>query len=428
MKLPALILLVASSYIVSAQCPSPTGLATSGITATAATATWSPVSGALSYDVDYRPPGYDWITIANATTSLQWGLYGMEANTTYDWRVRANCSSGPGNYTQAQFTTLGIGSCTAPTGLFASNVTSSGATVNWSAVSGAFAYSVYYKPSSTSVWITAASATYNTSYNLYALSPNTTYDWMVYSNCSLTETSSWSTSQLTTSGSGGSTPGSSTCPGPYDISTNGTMGGAASISLNTDVKGTVSPKYDIDYYKFTVNGTGTIAVSLTTLPANYNLAVLNSGGTQLGVSQNNGSQNERINLSVTPGTYYAKVYPKGTANNATNCYTLRVQTVTASRVIATEAGATTIAAEARMNSVFAVNLYPNPAGDQLNVSLEGFENKAEIRVYNLMGKLVMQQGVGNTITQLNIAKLPAGIYLLNVNNGKETRAAKFVKQ
>ena len=428
MKVLALILLVASSYLVNAQCPAPTGLATSSITATAATATWSPVSGALSYNVDYRPPGYDWITIANATTSLQWSLYGMEANTTYDWRVRANCSSGPSNYTQAQFTTLSVGSCTAPGGLFASNITSSTATVNWSAVSGAFSYSVYYKPSSSSVWITAAAATYNTSYNLYALSSNTTYDWMVYSNCSLTESSAWATSQLTTSGSGGSTPVTSPCPGPSDISTNGSIGGAATISVNTDVKGTISPKYDIDYYAFPISGTGTIAVSLTTLPANYNLAVLNSSGTQVGVSQNNGSQNERINLSVTPGTYYAKVYPKGTANNATSCYTLRVQTVTAARVIATEAGATTVAAEAKMNPVFAVNLYPNPAGDQLNVSLEGSENKAEIKVYNLMGKLVMQQGVGNTITQLNISKLPAGVYLMNVHNGRETKAAKFVKQ
>jgi hypothetical protein len=45
-----------------------------------------------------------------------------------------------------------------------------------------------------------------------------------------------------------------------------------------------------------------------------------------------------------------------------------------------------------------------------------------------MGKLVMQQVSTSTLTQLNVSKLPAGIYLLNVNNGKETRAAKFVKE
>jgi hypothetical protein len=107
------------------------------------------------------------------------------------------------------------------------------------------------------------------------------------------------------------------------------MSGAAAISLNTDVNGTISPKNDIDHFKFTINSYGTITVWLTNLPANYNLVVLNSSGTQIGISQNNGNQNESISLSVAAGVYYAKVFPKGNANSATSCYTLRVQTITA---------------------------------------------------------------------------------------------------
>jgi hypothetical protein len=45
-----------------------------------------------------------------------------------------------------------------------------------------------------------------------------------------------------------------------------------------------------------------------------------------------------------------------------------------------------------------------------------------------MGKLVIQQTTTTTSSQLNLSKLPAGIYMLNVNNGKETRAAKFIKE
>src|SRR6185436_16138942 len=135
MKLLALILLVVASYGVSAQCSAPTGLSTNGITATAATATWAPVSGAVSYNVDYKlASSPDWITIANGTTSLQWLLAGMEPTTSYDWRVRANCTSGISSYTQTQFTTGATGSCNAPGGLFASNIASSTATLNWSAV------------------------------------------------------------------------------------------------------------------------------------------------------------------------------------------------------------------------------------------------------------------------------------------------------
>jgi hypothetical protein len=145
--------------------------------------------------------------------------------------------------------------------------------------------------------------------------------------CSLTEGSTYTTAQFTTSGS--TPPSGSACPGPNDVSTNGTMSGAATINLNTDVNGTIAPANDIDYYKFTINSYGTIAVWLTNLPANYDLAVFNSSGAQIGISKNKGSKNESISLMVDAGTYYAKVFPAGNANSATSCYTLRVQTITA---------------------------------------------------------------------------------------------------
>src|SRR6187402_2393700 len=280
----------------SGPCNAPTGLSTSPITATAATATWAPVSGAVSYNLDYKlASSPDWVTIANGTTSLQWTIGGMQPTTSYDWRVRANCSSGISSYTQTQFTTQAIGSCSAPGGLYASNIASSTATLNWSPVSGAFAYSVWYKPTFSGTWITATSATYGTSVNLYALSSNTTYDWRVVANCSLTEISNYSNGQFTTSGG------------------------------------------------------------------------------------------------------------------------------------ATKAVATTATME-NVNPNFTINLFPNPTGDQLNVWVEGVDKKTEIKVYNLMGKLVMEQGSGNTLTQLNISKLSAGFYLVYVNDGKETRSAKFVKK
>ena len=428
MKLMALLLLVVATYGVSAQCSAPTGLSTSPITATAGTAKWAPVSGAASYNLDYKlASSPDWVTIANGTTSLQWTIGGLQPTTSYDWRVRANCTSGNSSYTQTQFTSAAIGSCSAPGGLSTSNITSGTATMNWSPVSGAFAYSVEYKATSSSAWLTAASATYSTSYNLYGLSAATSYEWRVYANCSLTEISNYSTAQFTTSGS--TPPLTSACPGPYDVSTNGTISGAASISVNTDVKGTIVRKNDIDHYKFTISSGGTINVFLTTLPANYNLAVLNSSGTQIGISQNNGTQSESIPLYVAAGIYYARVFPKGTANNIRSCYTLRVQTATATRIqTASATKVTATAHEVNVNPNFTINLFPNTAGDQLNVWVEGVDKKTEIKVYNLMGKLVIQQESGNTLTQLNISKLSAGFYIVHVNDGNETRSAKFVKK
>ena len=234
------------------------------------------------------------------------------------------------SYTQAEFSTQSTGTsgtCSAPGGLSASNIASTTATLNWSAVSGALVYTVQYKPTSSATWIVATSGTYGLSVNLYSLSANTTYDWRVYTNCSLTEASTYTASQFTTSGS--TPPSVSACPGADDVSTNGTIGGAAAINTNTDVKGTIAPANDIDHYKFTINSYGTINVWLTTLPANYDLVVFNSSGTQIGISKNKGSKNESVSLIVEAGTYYVKVFPAGNANSATSCYTLRVQAITA---------------------------------------------------------------------------------------------------
>ena len=399
--------LVAAFRPEASACSTPGGLTASAITTSQATLSWSAVSGANNYDVDYKAASSGtWINAATGTTTLSVNLTGLTEATVYDWRVKANCSSGSSSYAQSQFTTQSTPTCNAPAGLTSSNITNNSATVSWSSVSGANNYDVDYKTASSGIWINAATNTTSLSVNLNGLTASTLYDWRVRANCT-SLSSNYSTAQFTTS------TAPSPCPGPYDISTNGSIAGAAVIPLNTDIKGTLSPKNDNDHYKFTITTGGTIIVTLTTLPANYNLALLNSSGTQIAISQNNGTQNETININVPAGDYFAKAFPKGNVSNATSCYTLRVETGSAPDV--------------QVNPEFTLNLFPNPAGNQLNVWIEGVEKKTEIKVYNLLGKLVMKQGSTATLTQLNISKLPAGFYLVNVNDGKETRSAKFVK-
>jgi hypothetical protein len=107
---------------------------------------------------------------------------------------------------------------------------------------------------------------------------------------------------------------------------------------------------------------------------------------------------------------------------------LRGQTVTATRAIGTITNVTPTATMENVNPRFTINLFPNPATDQLNVFVEGVDKKTEIKVYNVVGKLVIQQGSGSPLTQLSIANLSPGFYLVHVNDGKETRSAKFVKK
>ena len=77
-------------------CNTPTGLASSNITTTSFTVSWSAVSGASSYDVEVNGN-----IVSDNTTNTSVNITGASASTTYSVRVRTNCSSGSSNYTSA---------------------------------------------------------------------------------------------------------------------------------------------------------------------------------------------------------------------------------------------------------------------------------------------------------------------------------------
>ncbi|MGO4292067.1 reprolysin-like metallopeptidase [Chitinophaga sp. RAB17] len=392
-------------------CASPAGLNASAITTTSATIGWTAVSGAVSYDVDYKATSSGtWINAATGTTAVSLGLTGLITGTTYDYRVRTNCSSGSSSYSAAQFTTTSTGTCSAPAGLTSSAVTATGATVSWTAVSGALSYDVDYKINSSGTWTNAVTGTTSTSVNLSGLTSATLYDWRVRTNCS-SGSSTYTAAQFTTLTTGG-------CSNVLDNSTNGTIAGAATIPFNTDVTGLISPSGDIDNYKFVITTGGTITITLRTLPGDYDLKLLNSAGTQIAISQAGGTSNETISRTVTAGTYYAQVYGYSGANSSTTCYTLRVQLGTASR-----------AADLITTDVKKVIVYPNPANNIVNIKLPDFKGKSDVSILDANGNVVLHRIVSTASTQLDISGLPAGIYMIRITDGiKEVSTTKIIKQ
>ncbi|QEC67871.1 T9SS type A sorting domain-containing protein [Panacibacter ginsenosidivorans] len=93
------------------------------------------------------------------------------------------------------FYAVGLGSsstgCDYPVGLAASNITKSGATISWSAVSGVSSYNLQWKLSTATTWNTVSNIA-ATSYNLTGLSPAFAYDVEIESNCSGGTTSGYS--------------------------------------------------------------------------------------------------------------------------------------------------------------------------------------------------------------------------------------------
>lgn len=396
-------------------CGTVTGLAASAITNTGATVSWTALVGALNYDVDYKlNSSGTWINAATASTSLSVALSGLTASSLYDWRVRANCSGATGAYASAQFTTASAPVCNAPTGLSSSSITTSGATVSWTAVSGASNYDVDYKLNSSGTWINAATATASTSVALSGLSASSLYDWRVRANCtSIGLSSGYAQAQFTTAAV-------VTCPGPLDVSTNGTAAGAATIPFNTDVKGLISPTGDNDYYRFVITTGGTATITLTTLPFDYDIRLYSSNGTtQLAISENGGTSSETITRTYTAGTYYIRVYGFNGANSATSCYTLRVQLGTASEQELPVVSAPDVK----------VKLFPNPVTDKLSVYLVGDNSRKELKLYDLNGRLIYVQPVNDMFTTLDLKKLAKGLYYVKIEQpgGRVLFSEKIVK-
>ncbi|QHS59173.1 zinc-dependent metalloprotease [Chitinophaga agri] len=399
------------TIVSGSSCVSPSALSDSAVTATSAVVKWAAVSGAVSYDVDYKATtSATWINAISGTTGTAVGLTGLAAGTTYDYRVRTRCTSDSSSYSVAQFTTTASTTCGAPTGLTSSAITTTAATISWTAVSGAVSYDVDYKPAASATWISVASATTATSAGLSGLTSSTVYDWRVRTRCA-DGNGAYAAAQFTTA-----TP--PTCANTLDTSTNGTIAGAATIPFNTDVTGLISPTGDIDHYKFVITTTGTITITLGTLPADYDLRLLNSAGTQLNISQAGGTSSETISRSVTPGTYYVQVFGYSGANNASSCYTLRVQLGTASR-----------STDMVTSDVPKVAVFPNPANNFVNVNLTGFKGRSEVSIFDVNGRVVLRRELNPVNAQLDISALPAGVYILRVKNGvKEVSKTKVIKQ
>ncbi|MBK7763621.1 MAG: fibronectin type III domain-containing protein [Bacteroidetes bacterium] len=397
----------------STVCNNPAGLSTSAITSTGATLNWSASAGALSYNVDYRiNGGISWTNAATATTNTSVNISGLNASTLYEWQVNANCASGNSAYSVAQFTSSAPPSCNAPSGLNSTNITPTSATLNWSAVSGAIHYDVDYKLNSSSTWINAATATTSTSVNVSGLANASTYDWQVRSNCT-SLSSTYTAAQFTTT-----TP--SVCPGSLDVSTNGTSSGAATIPFNTDVYGLINPASDNDFYKFVITTGGSATITLSDLPANYDIYLYSSNGTTLLASSKRKNLNsETISRTYTAGTYYIKVRSAGTGFSASLCYTLRVQLGTAS---------TQDMLIPMYNENSIVKLYPNPVTDMLHISTSiELDANSYFKIYDANGRVLITDKFVINPQSIDVSKLIPGLYLISVKTAEGEATYKFIR-
>jgi hypothetical protein len=75
-------------------------------------------------------------------------------------------------------------------------------------------------------------------------------------------------------------------------------------------------------------------------------------------------------------------------------------------------------------------MYPNPTKIKLIINLQQPTNpqNSTIYIYDLQGQLLMQQRLQQQQTELNISQFAKGIYVVKVNNDKESLVSKFIKE
>jgi hypothetical protein len=398
-------------------CNAATGMSTTNVANNTATFNWTAVTGAGSYNVQYRAVGSATWSTGTATTNL-YNATGLTAGTNYEWQVQTVCTAGgTSSYTASTtFTTTGTAPCNAPTGLATSAITSTTATFSWTAATGASSYNVQYRVVGVSTWTTGSTTT--TSFNVTGLTAATNYEWQVQTVCA-SGSSAFTASATFTSGAA--------CSDVYEPNESRTA--AKTIATNTDITGMISSTTDNDYFKFTTTSPNTnIQITLTNLPADYDVRLYNSSGTQLAISQNTGTTSELIKRNTTTAaTYYVRVYGYSGAYSTTSCYKLRVS-------VASTAFAPVLASPEQQAKEIVdntdVKLYPNPAKDNVTVEfISKVESKVRMNVYNLAGQRIISNETtsaeGLNVQSINTNTLSNGVYVFEIENNGSVIRQKF---
>ena len=312
--------------------------------------------------------------------------------------------------------------CDVPGGRTTTAITDVSASLNWSAVTGAVSYNVRDREVGTPTWTTGSTA--GTSINYTGLTAGTDYEWQVETVCSGGATSGYSTSLIFTTTGGGGGGGCTDFGEPNDVS------GASAPTINAGevYSALIATSGDDYWYKFkTSNPATNIRVTLSSLPADYDVELYNKG-TFVDVSENAGTSDEQIIWNTsTRGWRLVHVYGWAGANDPADCYDLLVEVSATS--FRTD-GSELFVDEDLRNGI--MGLYPNPASDAVSMVYHSVLPKQDVQVsvMNVIGQTALTMNEltveGDNLIQFDVSNLTPGIYVVDVFDGKSHYTERLV--
>ena len=387
------------------------------VTHTNATIGWKSVPDAVNYMLQYKQNSdTTWTTLIQTANTFQ--FTNLTPLTTYNFRVLTQCNSGNSIFSNPHtFASTAVPlPCNNPDSLYANVLSPFSAQIGWRSAPYALNYIVRYKAFSNINWIEDTVSTLTIS--IADLMPTTNYEFQVQSQCA-NGYSIWSNLFSF------NTP-AVPIPCSNSFEPNNNRSGAPTLSVNTTIGSMITSGNDRDFYRIiTAPELPKLKVNLSNLPADYDIRLLNSSGTQIGISQNAGTQTEEIILNASTGaTYFLFIYSaRNNQFSTTDCYHLTTATS---------------ANNWRINQSYPVSGKEGVDDDRviitedLKVSYNAQANETvNINLYTIQGQRIQSYSViatheGKNTTFLPKMQLSNGIYFVEVTTLEGRQVEKFI--
>ncbi len=411
----------------------PTNLAASSVASTTLTLGWTASTdnvGVTGYDI------YKNGTLLTTVTTTTYNVTGLTAATAYSFYVKAkdaagNISAASSTINVTTTSSTDTQAPTVPTGVTASNITQTTATISWTASTdnvGVTGYKVYKNG-------TLLGTTTSTSYSLTGLIASTSYTIGVAafdakSNTSAQGTTSFTTLAVVTAKKetfANFSVGGSYLTGTFlgqDGSTWSYNGARGDIAITGSAPTLGKGRTPLSYVT-----SGTIQGGVGTLKFDWMKAFTTS-----------------VNLYVYVNSTLVKTVTGGTVNVVSNTGTINVnisgavilkfvQVNLSSGQVAIDniewtpytTGIVKSKEENLDNPVSEFNMYPNPASDVLTIITNNSSNNP-YTIVDIYGRII-ERGNLKGEANINVSALVKGLYFVNItdDNGK-THTKKFIKE
>jgi hypothetical protein len=129
---------------------------------------------------------------------------------------------------------------------------------------------------------------------------------------------------------------------------------------------------------------------------------------------------------------FAFVYGRGNAGPASSVVDMQMKADSARTFYQTTSPCTCVvnplSSVNEVSNDLVVEVYPNPASDNVTVMYNAVNGNATLEIYDMTGKVVGTEIISKATTVVDLKKLSPGIYLIRISDGKSSGTARVMKQ